>query len=64
MVNAKIAKSNRWGLILSPPSEIGVEISEGRWCGGADEVVVVVGRCVCKRKVGEGAKGQKIETEP
>ena len=59
MVKAKIAKSNRWGLISSRPSEIGVEISEGRWCGGTDEVVVVVGHCVCKYKVGEGAKGQK-----
>ena len=27
---------------------------EGRWCDGADEGVVVVGRCIRKRKVGEG----------
>ena len=64
MVKAKIAKLNCWGSISSPPSEIGVNISEGRWCGGADEVVVVVGHCVCKREAGEGAKGQKIETKP
>ena len=63
-MKAKIAKSNCWGSILSPPSEIGVEISEGRWCSGMDEVVVVVGHCICKCEVGEGAKGQKIETEP
>ena len=64
MVKAKIVKLNHWGSISSPPLEIGVEISEGRWCGGADEVVEVVGRCICKCKVGEGAKGQKIETKP
>ena len=63
-VKAKIAKLNRWGSISSAPSEMGVEISGGRWCGGADEVVVVVGRCVCKREAGEGAEGQKIETKP
>ena len=32
-----------------------MESSGERWYGGADEVVVVVGRCVCKREAGEGA---------
>ena len=40
-----------------------MDISGERWYGGADEVVVVVGRCVCKREAGEGAEGQKFETE-
>ena len=64
VVKAKIAKLNCWGSILSAPLEIGVKISEGRWYGGAGEVVVVVGLCICKCEAGEGAKGQKIETEP
>ena len=63
-LRAKMAKWSRWGSISSAPSEMGVVIGGGRWRGGADEVVVVVGRCVCKREAGEGAEGQKIETEP
>jgi len=43
---------------------MGVESSGGRWCGGANEVVVVVGCCVCKCEAGEGAEGQKSEIEP
>jgi hypothetical protein len=31
-----------------------VDNGEGRWCDGADEGVVVVGRCVRKREAGEG----------
>ena len=39
--------------------------SGGRsWCGGADKVMVVVGRCVCKCEAGEGAEGPKSEIEP
>jgi hypothetical protein len=41
-----------------------VESSIGRWCGGADEVVVVVRYCICKCKAGEGAEGPKSEIEP
>jgi len=41
-----------------------VESGGGRWCSGADEVVVVVGRCVRKCKAGEGAEGPKSEIEP
>jgi hypothetical protein len=43
---------------------MGVENSRGRWCSGADKVVVVVGRCICKCEVGEGAEGPKSEIEP
>ena len=43
---------------------MGVESSVKRWCGGADEVVVAVGRCVCKCEAGEGAEGPKSEIEP
>ena len=40
--------------------EMGVESGRGRWCGGADEVVVVVGgRCVRKCEVGEGVGAKK-----
>ena len=42
---------------MGAPSEMGVESGRGRWFSGADEVVVVVGRYVCKCKAGEGAKG-------
>ena len=45
-------------------SEMGVESSGGRWCSGADEVMVVVRCCVCKCEVGEGAEGPKSEIEP
>ena len=31
-----------------------MESSRGRWCGGANEVMVVVGRCIGKREAGEG----------
>jgi hypothetical protein len=41
-----------------------VESGGGRWCSGADEVIVVVGCCVCKCKVGEGAEGPKSEIKP
>jgi hypothetical protein len=43
---------------------MGVESSEGRWCCGADEVVVVGGCCIHKCEVGEGAEGLKSEIEP
>jgi len=43
---------------------MGVESGRGRWCSGADEVVVVVGRCVCKCEAGEGAEGQKYKIKP
>ena len=36
--------------------------SEGRWGGGADEVVVVVGRCVCKREAGGGLGSKTTKT--
>jgi hypothetical protein len=44
--------------------EMGVESGIWRWCGGADEVVVAVGHCICKCEVGEGAEGPKSEIEP
>ena len=43
---------------------MGVESGRGRWCSGANEVVVVVGHCVCKCEVGEGAEGQKYKIKP
>jgi hypothetical protein len=43
---------------------MGVESGGGRWCDGADKVVVVVGRCVHKCKAGEGAEGPKSEIKP
>ena len=56
---AKNPKSRRLSSISGAPSEMGVGSSGGRWCDGADEVVVVVGRCICKREAREGAEGQK-----
>jgi hypothetical protein len=41
-----------------------VESGGRSWCGGADEVMVVVGRCVRKCEAGEGAEGPKSEIEP
>ena len=38
---------------------MGVKSGEGRWCDGADEGVVVVGRCVRKREAGEGVWAKK-----
>ena len=38
---------------------MGVESSGGRWCGSANEVVVVAGHCVCKCEAGEGAWAKK-----
>jgi hypothetical protein len=32
------------------------------WCGGADEVVVVGGRCVCKREAGGGLGSKTTKT--
>ena len=36
---------------------------EGRWWGGTNEVVMVVGPCIRKCKAGEGAGGQNHKTE-
>ena len=57
-------KSSRLGSISGTPSEMGVEISGGRWFGRANEVVVMVRRCVCKHEAGEGGEGQNCEIEP
>ena len=43
---------------------MGVESGGGRWCSGADEVVVVVGHYVSKCEAGEGAESPKSEIEP
>jgi hypothetical protein len=53
-LSTKIAKSSRRGSISDAPSETGSEISVGVWCGGVDELVAVVGHCVCKREAGGG----------
>jgi len=47
------------GLDLGAPSEMEVESSEGRWHGGADEVVVVVGHCIHKCEAGESVCAKK-----
>ena len=48
-IRAKNQKPSHWSSIAGAPSEMEVKSSEGRWGGGADEVVVVVvGSCVCK----------------
>ena len=51
-------------MISGALSEMGVESSGGRWCGSANEVVVMAGHCICKREAGEGPEGQKSEVEP
>ena len=38
---------------MGVPSEMEVKSGEGRWCGGADKVVVVVGSCVHEMRGGE-----------
>jgi hypothetical protein len=63
-LRAEYLKSSRWGSISGAQSEMGAENGAGRWCSGADEVVVVVGYWVRKREAGEGAEHQKNETEP
>jgi hypothetical protein len=35
----------------------------GKWWGGTNEVVMVVGPRVCKHETGEGAGGQNHKTE-
>ena len=45
------------------PSEMGVEISGGRWFSRANEAVVMVRRCVHKREAGVGGEGQNCEIE-
>ena len=47
---------------MGAPMEIAAECDGGRWCGGADEVVVVVGRCVCKREAGGGLGSKTTKT--
>ena len=61
---AKNPKPSRWGSISGAPSEMGVDISGGRWCSRADKVVMMVRHCICKHNVGEGAKGQNGKIEP
>ena len=36
-----------------------MESGGGSWCGGADEVMVVVGHCICKREAGDGVWAKK-----
>jgi hypothetical protein len=43
---------------------MGVEVSGWRRLGCANEVVVMVRRCVHKREAGEGGEGQNCEIEP
>jgi hypothetical protein len=43
--------------------EIVAEDDGWRWCDDADEVVVVVGCCVCKHEAGGGLGAENHETE-
>jgi hypothetical protein len=43
--------------------EMAAEGDGWRWCDDADEVVVVVGGCVCKREAGGGVGAENHETE-
>ena len=63
-LRAENPKSSRSGSILGTPLEMGVDISRGRGWGGKDEVVIMVGHYVGKRKVGEGTEGQNGEIKP
>jgi hypothetical protein len=54
---AKNPKPSHWGSISGALSEIGMESGERRWCGGADEAVVAMGRCVRKREARERGFG-------
>ena len=40
---------------------MGVDSGEGRWCKGADEGVVVVGRYIRKHKAGEGVWAKRLK---
>jgi hypothetical protein len=62
-LRGNMVKLSCWGSISGAPLKMGVEISGGRWCSGADEVVVVVmvGCCICKHAVGEGVEGQNCK---
>jgi hypothetical protein len=55
---------NRAGDLVSGVSMEMVAEGDGWWrCGDADEMVVVVGRCVCKREAGGGLGAENHETE-
>ena len=51
------------GSISGAPCKKEVEGNEGRWWGGMNEVVMVVGPRVCKCEVAEGAGCQNHKTE-
>jgi hypothetical protein len=53
------SKPSRRGSISGVPLETAVEGDGVSWCGGANEVVMVVGWLVCEMRVGRGF-GPKI----
>ena len=55
VLRAKSHETKHNGSVLGVPCETVVEGNEWRWWGGVNEVVAVVGLCVCKCEVGEGA---------
>jgi hypothetical protein len=50
-------------LVSGASMEMAAEGDGWRWCDDADEVVVVVGGCVCKREAGGGVGAENHETE-
>jgi hypothetical protein len=56
-------KTERDGSISGAPCETTVDGDGGRWWGGINEVVMVVGPHIRKCEAGEGAGGQNHETE-
>ena len=60
-LGAKNHKTKHNGSVSGVPCETAVEGNGGRRWGCVNEMVVVVGLCVHKRKAGEGAKSHKTE---
>jgi hypothetical protein len=62
-LRAKTHKTERDGSVLGVLCETVVEDNGGRRWDEVDEVVVVVGLCVCKREAGEGIGAKTDKTE-
>ena len=62
-VEAKTRKLRRQSSVSGAPIEMAADGDEWRWCGDADEVVVVVERCVRKREARGGLGAENHETE-
>ena len=63
-VEAKTQKLRWQSSVSGAPIEMAADGDEWRWCGDADEVVVVVvGRCIRKREARGGLGAENHETE-